>query len=94
MLNSCMINTEAKKRFYSLPSPHFLLFLSFFADILSVHNLRDFTEIINQLSNSLHYFRYIKYLYYNYLTTPEIELSGMRVISFLAAIVFENSVLF
>lgn len=94
MLGSCMINTETKKLFYSLPSPHFLSLLSFLGDMLSVHDLRDFTEILNQLGNALRYFRYIKYLYYIYLTTPEIKLSGTRVISFLAAIAFEDSALF
>ena len=93
MLDSCMINTEAKKQFHSLLSPHFLSLLSCFDNTLSVHDLRDFTEILNQLSNSLQYFRYIKYLYYNYLTT-EIKLSGIRVISFSAAIAFEDSALF
>jgi len=91
MLDGYMINTEAKKVFNSLPSPYFLSLLSFFADILSAHDLRDFTEILNQLGNSLHYFRYSKSSYYNYLTTPAIKLSGIRVISFLAAIAFEDS---
>lgn len=94
MLDSCMINTGAKKPFSSLPSPHFLSLLSFFAHILSVHDLRDFTEILNQLGNTCTISDTSHICTTVILTTPEIKFSRIRVISFLAAIAFEDSALF
>lgn len=55
VLDSCMIHTEAKKLLFYAISSFSIIFLSF-ADILSVCDLRDCTEILKQLGKSLHYF--------------------------------------